>query len=196
MLTRKPSASAAAGAAYPAGKKRAATTAAASGARTAPAVLGRARLGRAALGRGKAAGGSSTAPRLPPQLPPQRGRACRNNDPPSPRQPSSRGRREAACSAPACWCAEWRVRLGEGERKIEKSLRETTQKKLGIAALAGAAAFDRGQRCSSPLPAVDLRTAGRFPAAPGFRRARRLGVGWAAVQPRGVCGAEPACSPG
>lgn len=58
MLTRKPSASAAAGAAYPAGKKRAATIAAASGARTAPAVLGRARLGRAALGRGKAAGGA------------------------------------------------------------------------------------------------------------------------------------------
>lgn len=85
---------------------------------------------------------------------------------------------------------------GREKKKIEKSLRKTTQKKLGIAAFAGAAEFDRGQRCSSPLPAVDLGTPRRSPAAPGFRRARRLGVGWAAVQPRGVCGAEPACSPG
>lgn len=37
-----------------------------------------------------------------------------------------------------------------------ESRRETTQGELGIAPSAGAAAFDKRQRCSPPLPVADL----------------------------------------
>lgn len=185
MLNRKPSASAAAGAAYPAGKESE------RGPPRSP-PLGRAAEARR---RGTEAGVLGR---------PERCRVCRTMIRPPPAAAEPGGPAGTARWAPASrCCAGWRVRLGGAGRgeggNGEKSRRETTQGEPGIAASAGAAAFDEGQRCSPPLPAADLGTPGGSPAAPGFRRARRLGGrrgARAAVQPRGVRGAAPARSPG
>lgn len=138
---------------------------------------------RCGAGGGAGGGRVSAAPRLLPQ----RGRPCRNNDPPSPRQPGAGGGlrlRAVVVRGGEFASGKWGLGGGGGRggKKINH-LEKRHRKKFGIAGFAGAAAFDRGQRRYASSPCCRLVNSWRVPGGAGISPGQTARGGYSGGRP-------------